>query len=96
MTITTSMFKPINRSIVGMGADRIEYEKLIAWMLNHLIEHELDIQTPIQLKYPHNNMTEAGWLVSHGDGFYSLSLKAITTLYEWCKQNDLINTQTVE
>lgn len=88
MTIETSMFEPI-KEVIGMGAKYVEYENLMAWMLNYLIEHDLPIETPIALKYNHAEMTEAGYLIKHDDKLYSLSPKAIVILYEWAVKNDL-------
>jgi hypothetical protein len=83
ITIKTSDFKPINGSIVGMGAERIEYEGLLAWALNTLIEGNLPLDTPLDMKYDHNEMERKGYLKKHSDKMYSLTLKSIGILKTW-------------
>jgi len=79
----TKDFKKFDRTPMGTEFHKIEYEELAAWIVNKLIDENLPIDSPLQLRYDHYGMVSRGFLKDHGNRNYSLTQESINILFNY-------------
>ena len=67
---------------------------ILGTMINRHLQYDTDIDSPMQLKNPHDDLVEKGLLKDHGGNTYSMTPLGVVTIYEYAGKHNFLSCTT--